>query len=87
MDRHKKEDDTLSTCSRMSFDSNVFYIDDDLTPHEAISSSMTEMPLNEYASSKDHSDCQEKLKMLRQTMEEKDYEISTTVFMKCRAKF
>ena len=73
---HQKDDDAVSRSSKGSFDSNIFYIEDDLMPQES-ALQKPENQFNELSTRRDHFKCQEILQKLRRTMEQKDYEIST----------
>ena len=66
-----KENTEAST----SFDSNVFYIDDDLVP-EADRYLKSNAQISNNSNAKAHLKCHDTLKCLRQTMEQKDDEIS-----------
>ena len=64
-----------------SFDSNVFYIDDDIVPEaDRYMKSNTQIINN--LNSKAHLECQETLEFLRETMEKKDDEISKSLFLR-----
>ena len=72
--RNEDSNTALESCS--SFDSNVFYIDDELVVPEPESYDDSSTAINENSNAKAHLDCQNELKSLRQTMEIKDDEIS-----------
>ena len=73
----------MSKGSRFSLDSDIFYIEDDLLPQDSFLIK-PENQFNEVSTKKDHAKCQEILQKLRQTMEQKDYEIS---MVWCKKRF
>ena len=59
-----------------SFDSHVFYMDDEIVATESETYLNSQTYLNEDSNSKAHVECQINLKKLREKMEKKDIEIS-----------
>ena len=74
----RQNDDDVISKGSCSFDSDIFYIEDDLLPQESVFLK-PEKQFNEVSTKNGHAKCQEILQKLRQTMEQKDYEISTIV--------
>ena len=64
----------------MSFDSNVFYMDDDAVPQDSTDDQHSITSISSTSSLNPHLECQEGLKKLRQKMDQKDYEICMHIF-------
>ena len=62
--------------SKLSFDSKTFYIDDEVFPQDSNNMPDSTISITEPPNTRSHSQCQERLKTLRQKMEQRDYEIS-----------
>ena len=67
---------------RSSFDSHVFYMDDEIVATESESYLNSNIYLNDNSNSKAHVGCQTTLKSMRETMEKKDIEISKSLDIK-----
>ena len=70
----KPDASKVTTEASASFDSNVFYIDDDLVP-EADRYLKSNYQISNNSNAKAHLECHDALRYLRQIMEKKDDEI------------
>ena len=77
MRKNDAENNTHKSCS--SFDSNVFYIDDELVVPQPENFEKSNTDIDDQSNIKAHFDCQNTLKNLRQIMEIKDDEISKSL--------
>ena len=75
----KSESESSTLKSGSSFDSNVFYIDDELVAQEPENYETSNTDISDKPNAEAHLNCQNTLKNLRQTMEMKDDEISKSL--------